>query len=195
MLIIIGLGNPGRQYQKTPHNLGFRVLDYFKKKQKFSNFVFSKKYNSLISKGEIGKKKIILGKPKTFINNSGKAVKLLVKDYFKKKENNQELKNLWVIHDDIDLSLGKIKIVKNQGSGGHKGVKSIIDELKTKNFIRFKIGTQPKFGKPKNIKNFVLKNFNQEEEKIVKEIIKKIKRAIDFSLKEGLEKAMNEFNK
>jgi len=195
MFVIIGLGNPGLQCQKTPHNLGFRSLDYFREKQKFSNFIFSKKYNSLISKGEIGRKKIILGKPKTFINNSGKAVKLLVKDCLKKKEINQGLKNLWVIHDDIDLSLGKIRIVKNRGSGGHKGVKSIIDELKTKNFIRFKIGTQPKFGKPKDIKKFVLKNFNQEEEKIIKETIKKIKEIIEFSLKEGPEKAMNEFNK
>ena len=99
-----------------------------------------------------------------------------------------------MIHDDIDITLGKIRIVKGRGAAGHKGVESIVKELKTKNFIRFRIGVQPETGEPKNVENFVLQNFNKEEEKIVKEVIRKTVEAIEFSLKTGLEKAMAKFN-
>ncbi|GAH65559.1 unnamed protein product, partial [marine sediment metagenome] len=103
--------------------------------------------------------------------------------------------NLWVIHDDIDLPLGKIRISKGRGAAGHKGVESIIKELKTKNFIRFRIGIQPKEFKPKNVEKFVLEKFNKDEEELVKEIIKKTAEAIEFSLKVGLAKTMSRYNK
>lgn len=130
MLFIVGLGNPGEKYKNTRHNIGFRVIDEFREKNNFSEFRISQKFNAEISKGEIAGQSVILAKPQTFMNNSGKAVKSL-------------LRNLFVIHDDIDLPLGKIKIVKNRGSAGHKGVESIIKELGTKNFIRFRIGISP----------------------------------------------------
>jgi len=190
MILIVGLGNPGKKYAKTRHNIGFRVVDELK---------------------SLNLKRVILVKPKTFMNLSGKAVKSLMTKY------KVPPLNLWVIHDDIDLPLGKIRISVGRGAAGHKGVESIIKELKTKNFVRFRIGIQPKTGKPKNPEKpstraklgagpvphrnkvsgagFVLQKFTKEEEKIVKEVIKKTAKAIGFSLKEGLEKAMSKYNK
>lgn len=168
MLIVVGLGNPGKKFQKTRHNLGFQVIDAL---------------------GFLSNKKVVLVKPKAFMNLSGKAVKSLIKKY------KIPSTNLWVIHDDIDLPLGKIRISIGRGAAGHKGVESIIKELKSKNFVRFRIGIQPKTGKPRNPEKFVLQKFNKEEEKVVKEVTKKTVEAIKFSLKFGLEKAMNKFNK
>ena len=125
MILIVGLGNPGKKYKASRHNLGFLVLDKFIKKNRFLEFKSSKKFESLISKNSLGEKGIILAKPQTFMNKSGKAVKSLLK-YYKLKS-----KDLIVIHDDIDLDLGKIKIIKNRGGAGHKGVQSVINEIKT----------------------------------------------------------------
>jgi PTH1 family peptidyl-tRNA hydrolase len=168
MILIVGLGNPGKKYEKTRHNLGFRVVDEL---------------------GFLNREKIVLVKPKTFMNLSGKTVKSLIKKY------KMPIINLWVAHDDIDIPLGKIRISKGRGAAGHKGVESIIKELGTKNFIRFRIGILPKTGKPKKPEKFVLQKFNKNEERIVKEVIEKAMKAIDFSLKEGLEKAMSKYNK
>jgi len=167
MILIIGLGNPGKKYEKTRHNVGTRAIDELE---------------------ILGLKNVILTKPNTFMNESGKAVKPLI-DKYKIKPG-----DLIVIHDDIDLPLEKIRIVRNRGSAGHKGVESIIKELKTENFIRFRIGIQPRSGKPKNPENFVLQKFNKEEEKIIDEVIKKTAEAIEYFLKEGLEKTMGKFN-
>jgi len=185
MILIVGLGNPGKKYEKTRHNIGFRVLDELR---------------------SLNLKMVILEKPKTFMNLSGKAVKSLIAKY------KIPTTNLWVIHDDIDLPLGKIRIVKNRGAAGHKGVESIIKELGTKNFVRFRIGICPKTGKPKNIEKFVLQKlreakpseagdetksqrpFNKDEEKIIREVIKKSVEAVEMSLREGLEKATNKLN-
>jgi len=191
MLLIIGLGNPGWKFQKTRHNLGFRVVDELVRKNNFPIFKLSKKFLAEISEGKIADQKVILAKPQTFMNLSGKSVKKLT--------NNLQLTtyNLWVIHDDLDLPLGKIRISVGRGAAGHKGVESIIKELKTKNFVRFRVGVKPKTSnlKPETLDRFVLQKFTNEEEKIVKEVIKKTAEAIEFSLKEGLEKAMNRFNK
>ena len=168
MFIIFGLGNPGKKYKKSRHNIGSGVIEEL---------------------DSLDKERIILQKPVTFMNLSGRAAKRVLK--------NRKLKiqNLIVVHDDIDLPLGQIRIIKNRGSAGHKGVESIINELGTKNFIRFRIGIKPESGKPKNPEKFVLQNFNKKEGETVKEVIKKTAEAIKLFLKEGLEKAMNEFNK
>ena len=168
MILIIGLGNPGKKYEKTRHNIGSMVINELRS----SNL-----------------ENVFLAKPTTFMNESGKSVKTLLKTCRLKPD------NLIVIHDDIDLPLGKIRIVKSRGAAGHKGVESIIKELRTKNFIRFRIGVCPKTGKPRNPERFVLENFHKEEEKTIKEITKKTAEAIKFLLKEGLEKTMNKFNK
>jgi len=192
MIIIVGLGNPGKKFQKTRHNLGFMAIDNLQLTiEKFSDWKNIKKLQAKISKGEINSQKVLLAKPLTFMNLSGKSVKTLITT----RPGRVEIKDLWVIHDDIDLPLGKIRIVKNRGSAGHKGVKSIIKESGTKNFVRFRIGIQPKFGKPKNPEKFVLQKFNKGEEKIVEEVVKKTAEAIEITFKKGLGTAMNEFNK
>ena len=194
MILIIGLGNPGQKFQRTRHNVGFRVLDLFQKENNFPDFSLSKKFNSLISKEVLEQKKIILAKPQTFMNDSGKAVKKLISNF------QFPISNLFVVHDDIDLSLGKIKIVKNRSSAGHKGVQSVINEIGTKNFIRFRIGIKPisniQYLKSNiQVDKFVLQKFTKDEEKIINEIIKKTVEAIEAVIIKGLEKSMGEFNK
>src|SRR5258706_10245849 len=128
MTIIVGLGNPGEKFKNTRHNVGFMAIDFFAEKNGFPEFELLKKYNSLVSE----KDGIILAKPQTFMNDSGKTVKLMLK--------NQKEATLIVVHDDIDLPLGKIKFSKDSGAGGHKGVDSIIQQLGNNNFIRLKMG-------------------------------------------------------
>ena len=161
-MLIVGLGNPGKKYIKTRHNIGFRIIDVLAGKEKWNK---SKKANCLYIKKQIENKDIELIKPMTFMNNSGKPVR------YAQKKHNIPIEKILIIHDDIDLILGNIKISKGRGSAGHKGVGSIIQELKTNNFLRIRVGIQPKKGKPENVDKFVLGNFNQEEEKILKLII------------------------
>lgn len=191
MILIVGLGNPGRKFQKTRHNIGFRVISQFLKKNNFPKFRFFKKNEALVSKGSLNKKRVVLAQPQTFMNNSGKSVKLLTRTY------SLDPKNLIVIHDDIDLALGEIKISKGKGAAGHKGVQSIIDELKTKGFVRFRLGIKPKSYvlTSKSLNKFVLRKFTKKEERVVKKVIKRMVEAIELTLKENVEKAMQEFNK
>ena len=135
------------------------------------------------------------------MNESGKAIKKLTTHYspakvFKKNLGGQELQttNLIIVHDDIDLPLGKLKIVKNRGSAGHKGVESIINNIGNKGLIRFKMGIQPIKGKPENLQNLVIKKFTKEEQEIVNTTITKIAEALDFFIENGLEKTMNQYN-
>jgi peptidyl-tRNA hydrolase, PTH1 family len=168
MKLIIGLGNQGTKYENTRHNLGFLVIDEFKRNLEFGIWNLDKKFKSLVSEGSFNDQKIILVKPQTYMNNSGEAVRLLA-DYYKIK-----FEDILVIHDDIDLSLGEIRIQKERGSAGHNGVQSIIDSLKTKDFIRARIGIKPKNeGRKIDTEKFVLENFNEEEKTIIQEIIKK----------------------
>ncbi len=185
MILIIGLGNPGKKYQETRHNIGFQIINKFAKENDFPNFEFDKYCYADISK----KDDIVLAKPKTFMNLSGKAVKSLMNKY------KVPFLNLWVIHDDIDLPLEKIRISKSRGAAGHKGVESIIHELKTKNFVRIRIGIINHELKIRNTEKLVLEKFTKKEEKIVKEIIKKTCQAVKFTLRQGIEKTMNRFNK
>ncbi len=160
--LIIGLGNPGKKYQKTRHNIGWRVIDALAKKLKSTDFKEKKKLYALISRS----KHIILAKPLTFMNNSGQSVKAIA-DYYQIPS-----QNIIVIHDEIDLPLGKIKLQKNIGSAGHKGVDSVINKLKTKDFKRIRIGIRPM--RDVDVEKFVLGKFSQIEEKIIKKTIKKI---------------------
>lgn len=188
MFLIVGLGNPGQKFQKSRHNLGFRIVEELVKKNKFSHFGLSKQYPALISQGILNKEKVIVAEPQTFMNNSGRPVKRL------KKNLKLRIENLIVVHDDLDLPLGKIKISRGRGTAGHRGVESIIKELKSKNFSRLRIGIQPQVGKPKNIEKFVLQKFNKKEEEIIKKVIEKTLEAIKAIVKLGLEKAMSQFN-
>ncbi len=161
MKLIIGLGNPGIKYKKTRHNLGFRVIGELAEK-------FQSAFNAEISEKRIKNQKIILAKPQTFMNNSGMAVKSII-DYYK-----IPVKDVIVIHDDIDLPLEEIKIQQGRGSAGHKGVQSVIDYLNSKDFIRMRIGIRPdNEDEIINTEKFVLQKFTSEEEKIIQKIIKK----------------------
>ena len=190
MILITGLGNPGPKFKNTRHNIGFLVLDEFSEENGFPDWVESKSTNCLYARKIINEKEIELVKPFTYMNSSGKTVRAIA------KKHNLKSNNIIVIHDDLDLPLGKIKIVRKRGAAGHKGVQSIINELKTKDFIRIRIGIRSKKIENRNQKtgDFVLKKFNKEEEKILKGAIEKAVKAIEFFLKEGLEKTMSEFN-
>jgi len=169
MILIVGLGNPGIKYKKTRHNVGFLTIDNLQKINQLPPWHFEKKFDSEISQGKINQKKVTLAKPQTYMNNSGVAVKKLIRNLKLKIE------NLIVIHDDLDLVLGKFKLQKGRGSAGHKGVKSIIDALGTKDFWRLRIGIKPPFLKEKKrewVNKFVLENFTKEEEKIIQGVIK-----------------------
>lgn len=173
MKLIVGLGNPEKKYNNTRHNIGFDVVLKFwetrrKKEGDFSPWKFEKKFQADISKSAPGKNKTILALPQTFMNNSGLAVKELSFFYKIKPE------NILVIHDDIDINLGEFKIQKNRGSAGHNGVKSIINELGSKNFNRIRIGIRNKEVQGKMpTEKFVLEKFTLSESATLEKIIEK----------------------
>lgn len=203
MKLIVGLGNPGAKYEKTRHNLGFMVVDHFLKdfepvnKQDWEN---SEKLKSEIVlfewKPKIGpEEKVILGKPKTYMNNSGMAVSLLANFY---KVNPSDI---IIIHDDFDLPVGTMKIRLGGASAGHHGVESIISALKTDKFWRFRMGTGESFGKGKVAKHkireaedFVLGGFGRGESGKIRELIKRGSKALAMCLEESLLSAQNRFN-
>lgn len=185
MTLIVGLGNPGRKYSKTRHNIGFMVID---KLADTYGLKFTEQDDYLICRGNIEGKEISLLKPLTYMNLSGKAVnKLLDKKILENLPH-----SLIVIHDDIDLPVGKIKIKKNGSSGGHKGVQSIIEHLGSKNFIRVKIGIGKETGI--DVSDYVLNPFTKEQKPIIKEKILQAVESIVIILTYGLDKAMNIYN-
>lgn len=181
--IIIGLGNPGKKFEGTRHNVGFLILDKFMEKNSFPEFEFSKKSNTLMSENVLDKK-IILVKPQTFMNDSGKAVREILE--------NNPAENIIVVHDDVDLPVGKIKIVEERGSAGHKGVESIIENIGNKGLIRIRIGIAPQ--KEIKAKQIVLKKFSKEEKEIINNVNNEAVEALDFLIQNGLEKTMNKYN-
>lgn len=185
MILIVGLGNPGRKYAKTRHNLGFMVVDELAKKY---GLKFRKEKEYLIAKGSIKNRDVIIIKPLTYMNFSGVVVnKLMNNEIFNALPN-----SLIVVHDDIDLPLEKIKIKINGSSGGHRGVQSIIDSIGTKNFIRVKIG----IGKDpsQDPSDYVLSPFTKTEKAIIKGKISDAVNSIAVMIDKGVEKAMNLYN-
>lgn len=176
MFLIAGLGNPEEKYKNTPHNIGFEILDYFALKNHFPNFEFFKKCDSLISK----KSNVILVKPQTYMNKSGEAIKKITSSF------KIPLSNILIIHDDLDIEIGNIKISKSKRSAGHKGVESLIIQLKSKNFIRLRVG----ISKNKEI----LKRFNEKDQKIINCSIQNASDAVEMFLSEGLEKTTQKYN-
>jgi len=182
--LLLGLGNPGNAYFKTRHNMGFMAIDSL-----ISLYGLKEENENSLTwwgKTEIKTHEIIVAKPLTFMNLSGEAA-LWLMSYFKISPS-----QILIIHDDMDISWGKIKIVKGGGSGGHKGVSSIQDYLKTKNIPRLKIG----IGRPptKNAINYVLSEFSSKEKEELKIIFKQVCIALTKIITEGLEKAMSFFN-
>ncbi|RJQ38168.1 aminoacyl-tRNA hydrolase [Candidatus Microgenomates bacterium] len=198
MRLIVGLGNFGEKHEKTRHNLGFRVLD--KLASSVERLASSWKREERF-KSEIGKLTgdILVAKPLTYMNNSGLAVSLISNFYKIKPE------DVWIIHDDIDLDMGHIKIRLGGGSAGHKGVESIMETLGTDKFWRFRLGIgkhverlegdkKLKKEKLKNVEDYVLGEFTKDESGRVNDLIGRGAKAIEFAIKNGLEKAMNKFN-
>ena len=188
MTLIVGLGNPGAKYQKTRHNIGFITLNAFKKENKLPDFKLSKKFNAFISSGIACGQEVILAKPQTFMNDSGKTVKSIASYYKKTRQ------SLIIVHDDIDLPLASIKISISRGSAGHKGVESIVRALGTKDFARLRIGILPAKNKPNNPEKFVLKTFTKNEEQVFENIIYQACQALNTIITQGPEQAMNKFN-
>ena len=185
MKLIIGLGNPGKQYEKTRHNVGWMVLDYLANKESWSE---NKKGKFLSLKIEINGQTAELIKPLTFMNNSGEAVAYAVKNHNFKSE------DIFVIYDDIDLPLGKVRIGKFESSGGHNGLKSIIGHLKKKDFIRFRIGIQKETPLRLPADKLVLQKFSLLEKKKINSAIEQTTEAIGLAITEPLAKIMNKFN-
>ena len=185
MRVIAGLGNPGEKYAKTRHNIGFMVTAELAER---FNINSSYKFDGLIGDFFFGGEKIIIFQPMNYMNKSGQPIVKLL-DYFQ-----IEAKDLLVIHDDLDLDLGKMRFRQNGSSGGHNGIKSIINNLGTKEFRRLKIG----IGRPPEnipVPDFVLTTFQGEEKKISEQIVEEAASAVELMLRENIMKAMNKYNR
>src|SRR3989339_662372 len=166
MKLIVGLGNPGKQYEKTRHNAGFLVLDELQKLPGMIKWSLSKKFNAEISDGSIVNESIMLVKPMTFMNNSGQSVGLLINYYTL-----DPTKELIVLHDEKDIALGTIKVQKDRGAAGHNGVKSIIEHLGTQNFTRIRLGIASDHPRQmEDTVNFVLGKFSMFEKRAIKKM-------------------------
>jgi PTH1 family peptidyl-tRNA hydrolase len=189
MKLIVGLGNPGRSYARNRHNIGFICLSHFARTE---GIKFDKKKGlARIGEGEVVGNEVVLARPQTFMNNSGKSVSRLVEKF------DIDLNDLIVIHDDLDLPLAKIRISLGSSSGGHKGINSIIQELGTQDFIRLRIGigrpNKPEISED-DIIAYVLSDFTPAEKRAIDKIIPTVGEAILCLLTDGLTPAMNRFN-
>jgi PTH1 family peptidyl-tRNA hydrolase len=183
--LIAGLGNPGPKYKDTRHNIGFQVVNFFSREM--GVHLKGRRFHSINALTELHGKDIILLRPKTFMNLSGKSVKACA-DFHKIK-----LENILIIHDDLDLPVGKIKIVRQGGAGGHKGVQSVIDYLGSTLFPRVKIGLgRPLFGE--DIEDYVLSPFYNDQKDIIKKVIPLAARSCRLFVLDGLGPAMNQIN-
>ncbi len=170
MKLIIGLGNPGKEYERTRHNVGFMVVDAYALNAG-QNWEWKKSFHAWICRVT---KKMVLAKPGTFMNESGRAVQCIMRFY------KCSLDDLTVVHDDKDLALGEVRVQKNRGHAGHNGVRSLIDILGSKNFTRVRLGIAPSDPKKmENTSDFVLRKFSREERKIVEEMIGKAVQQMD----------------
>ena len=187
MHLIIGLGNPGDEYKNTKHNIGRAIVEKWAAKNELADFVFDKKANTLVSVGKIGKEKVIAAIPQTFMNKSGLAVFTLA-SYYKIKP-----VQMFVVHDDIDLPISRMKLSFDKSSAGHKGVESVMRALKTKAFWRVRVGIGQK-KKTKDAMDIVLKKFSTKEEPDMKKAVKKALEALTCAVAESPEKAMSLYN-
>lgn len=183
--LIAGLGNPGLRYEKTRHNLGFMLVDFLTVGAQTQ--VKREECRSLIGRAKIENEKVELVKPLTFMNLSGEAISCLL------KKENRSAEKLIIIIDDLALPFGTIRLRASGSAGGHNGLNSVIECLKTQEFIRLRIGIQPEH--PVNdTKNFVLEKFSKTENATIEKVLEKSADAIRAVIKDGIEKAMAKFN-
>jgi len=191
MKLIVGLGNPGTAYAHNRHNIGFRCVNHF---ARLHSIRFDRKQcRARIGIGDAKGEELLLARPVTFMNLSGPSVACLV------HKHDVSLSDLLVIYDDLDLPLGRMRLRQSGGSGGHRGIKSIISALGSKDFSRIRVG----IGRPRGegqcvdtdaVVNHVLSSFSADEEQTIKPVIASVSEAIDCFLSQGVEAAMNEFN-
>lgn len=187
MFVIVGLGNPGKEYRNTRHNIGFDVIDCIAQKESIS--LTEKKHRALIGKGIIEGQKVLLVKPQTYMNLSGESVRSVL-DFYKIDEKEE----LLVISDDISLIPGQIRIRKKGSAGGHNGLKSIITYLGHDQFQRIRMGVGEK-PSGYNLADYVLGHFDKNERRLVDEAISRAADAVKVIIREGADAAMNLYNK
>src|SRR3989338_6783530 len=193
---IVGLGNPGDEYKESRHNVGRDIVDFFRKKNGFSDWSLDSKAKALVSKGKIGKNSLELILPDAYMNKSGVSLKGFITSV-------KAAHNTVVVYDDLDFAFGKMKISFNRSSGGHRGVESIEKNLKTREFIRLRVGVTPatpsgKLKKPhgeKEVVDFILGKFKKSESEELKKIYKRAALAIEEIISLGLEIATGNCNK
>lgn len=191
MKLIVGLGNPGNQYTNNRHNVGFMCIAHFAKKHEWP---FEKKEGlARTAHGRLDDEEIILARPQTFMNASGEAVKKLTIKY------RITPKNLIVVHDEMDLQLGIIRIRQGGSSAGHKGIESVIYEIGTPDFVRLRVGVGHPYNSnsegQKHVIGHVLGDFEKEEASVIKKVIDDANHALVTLIRDGIERAMNQFNR
>jgi len=183
--LVVGLGNPGREYARNRHNVGYQIVNLLAKAH---GLRFDKRRGKArLASGSIGEQQVILAKPRTFMNLSGQAVARLVHFY------QVEPEDLLVIFDDLDLPIGRIRLRPRGGSSGHKGMASIIEQLGRDDFPRLRVGIGRPPGKM-DPADYVLQDFSEEQEEVMAEVRERAVAAVECWLREGIEAAMNEFN-
>ena len=185
MYLLVGLGNPGRKYTSTRHNIGFIFLDYLAGTRGIQ--FNSSKWQAYVAKDVLYGRQVLFVKPDTYMNNSGVAVGMLASYFHVMPE------KIIVVHDDLDLPLGRIKVVTRRGAGGHNGIRSIITHLGSKDFLRVKVGV----GRPQvpiDISQYVLSTFSDEEKNIVPELLSRNEEGVRLIVEQGAQAAMNRIN-
>ncbi len=190
MKLIVGLGNPGKEYEKSRHNAGFMLVDAMQKKHEFTEFKEDKKFSALISKGLIKGTPLILVKPLTFMNLSGEAVQKIMQFY------KIQTTEIIVAYDDLDLPIGSIRLRQKGTAGTHNGMKSIVGLIGI-NFPRLRLGIESRGNtspKAQETVSFVLDSFNQNEKVELENMLKNAANALEIAINEGVERAMNTYN-
>lgn len=185
MYVVVGLGNPGKDYTNTRHNIGFNTLDLIAKRNKIN--LNKIKFQSVYGEGNIGGNKILLMKPQTYMNNSGISVRE-ISQYYK-----IPIENIIVIVDDIDIDFSAVKIRAKGSAGSHNGLKSIINYLHSEEFPRVKVGIGKKY-KNQDLANFVLSRFNPDEQIDIDISLVNAAEAVESIIKDGIDMAMNKYN-
>ncbi|MDD5109973.1 MAG: aminoacyl-tRNA hydrolase [Patescibacteria group bacterium] len=188
--LIVGLGNPGEQYERTWHNIGFLVLNALREADdyRYGEWILEKKYNAEIAAGTLPDIRLMLAKPMTMMNNSGSAVSALMQFYHLRPD------DLWVVHDEIDLPLGEMRISRNASAAGHKGVQSIMDALGKNTFTRFRVGIGTAERGELPAEDYVLRPFPETAAAAVAAAVERAVEAITLAQMAGVTEAMNQYN-
>ena len=184
MYIIVGLGNPGKKYENTKHNVGFITLDFLADKNDIK--INKIKHKALVGEGTISGQKVLLVKPQTFMNLSGNSVKEVM-DYYK-----IDIENLIVIYDDVDIPMGRLRVRKKGSAGTHNGMRSIIYDLQEDGFPRVRIGIGG--DRKMSLAGYVLGGFGKEEKSTMEDTVKRAAMAIECIIEKGIDIAMGEYN-